>query len=89
MRDLTMRDAAVFYEDLSLRSSAAAVHAAPPSHAAAAPTNAARERARAMQASDIFGHSIDSRGHWSVGPRVPDRSAVAPAEPPKAVGARR
>ena len=84
-RSLQMRDAANFYEGHS---------AVPPSMAvvqqvqsrpvcrpmsAAAATNSARARALEAQRSDIFGHGIEGRGHWSVGPRVAER--IGPKKP--------
>ena len=72
-RALSMEDAGHFY------AMAAAAPPRPPSSAtiaAATPrasANLARQRALETQRSDIFGHGVEGRRHWSVGPNLAAR----------------
>ena len=62
---------AQFYS--SLRPPAAARFQVPPPPAVVQ-GSIARTRALEASRSDIFGHGIDGRGHWDVGPSVPPRA---------------
>ena len=71
-----MADAARFYSSAAAggRATAAAGPAAGPAIGA----SLARGRALEASRSDIFGHNVAGRGHWSVGPSVAPRHPAPP-----------